>query len=386
MSRPAICDTGMILPGVALFDDAQAQDSSQPRVPPKQILLLRYGKTGYTKGEARDEYEFTPEDADKILSDFSIRQRDVVIDYEHQTMQNGKAPAAGWIESLGKTAEGLVGAVRYWTKEARRYLEEGEYRYFSPVLNMSKRRPLSLHSVALTNHPATHGLPALVTTDDADSQESSTVSTVVETPKESRRMENLKQIADALGVAVVALADASGPDEGATLGAVQAKIAELKALGAKQAEFLKLHDASDLDAVTGKIKGMVPSEQLTALNDRLALIDAERAVAAALEARKLTEAQREWAIGYAKDNPKGFSDFIAKAPVTVPAPAKEVVEALADKATDTLELTDEALQKQFKSNPRLVAEGFTQASYAAFRRAEAAGLVRIAKTTKPEQE
>jgi hypothetical protein len=130
--------------------------------------------------------------------------------------------------------------------------------------------------------------------------------------------------------------------------------------------------------VTGKIKGMVPQAQLTVLTDRLALIDAEKAVAAAFEARKLTEGQRDWALGYARTNPQGFADFVAKAPQSVPSPAASV--SLADAApqnADTLPLTDEALGSYFDRTPSLAAEGFSRAAYVAFRKADAAGQVRI---------
>ena len=374
----------MILPGVALFDEPATGSpdvaAQAERTPPKAILLLRYGKTSYTKGEERSDYEFTPDDADKVLSDFETRKRDIVIDYEHQTLQTGKAPAAGWIEALSKTAEGIMASVRYWTKEARRYLEEGEYRYFSPVLNMSKRRPLSLHSVALTNHPATHGLPALVANDEADTG----IETAHDLTQETHRMENLTKLAETLGLQV-ALTDGK-PDEAATLAAITGRIAELQGAVAGRDEFLKLHDCPDLGAVTGKIKGMVPQAELTVLTDRLACIDAEKAVAAAFAERKLTEAQRDWAVGYAKSNPQGFADFVSRAPAAVPAPAAVVTAALKDTAEDPLALSDESLARAFKSDPRLVAEGFTEKSYAAFRRAEAAGRVKVLRTAKTDQE
>lgn len=376
MSTPTARETGMILDGMAAFDDAAMADQS-PRVPPKEFLLLKLGKTAYTKGDTRGEYEVTPEDCDKVLADFTERNKDLVVDWEHATLTGNRAPAAAWIQALTKTAEGLVARVRYWTKQAAEDLEAGAYRYFSPVLTMSKRRPLALHSVALTNHPATHGLPALVTTDDADTSHETETTKL----QESRRMENLAKVADALGMKVLALADGK-EDEAGTLAAVLTRVAELTAGAKAVTEFLTLHDSADLGAVTGKIKGMVPATELVALNDRLALIDAEKAVSAAFADRKLTEAQRDWAMGYAKDNPTGFAAFVAKAPVAVPSGALPV--DLKDTA-DTLALTDEALGRQFDATPSLAAEGLTRASYIAYRKADAAGLVKNA-TTKTAKE
>ncbi len=84
------------------------------------------------------------------------------VDYEHQTLggdyaaPDGKAPAAGWIETLRfDPARGLIAGVR-WTDKAREYIRAGEYRYPSPVVRLrpDDRRVIALHSVALTNKPA----------------------------------------------------------------------------------------------------------------------------------------------------------------------------------------------------------------------------------------
>ena len=69
-----------------------------------------------------------------VIAAFKARGNDMVIDYEHQTLDDGQAPAAGWIKNpIWKGAEGLWAAVE-WTKKAKEYLENREYRYFSPVM------------------------------------------------------------------------------------------------------------------------------------------------------------------------------------------------------------------------------------------------------------
>lgn len=295
----------LVLDGIEAFADATVREV------PKSFLVVRYGKTAYTKDGERGEYEFTEPDADRMLADFVERGKDGVVDYEHETLKGGKAPAAGWIERLEKTTDGVVAHVRYWTEEATKLLKDGAYRYFSPVLAMSRRHPLALHSIALTNHPATHGIPALVASDDDD------------TEVQEMTMD-LKKLAELLGVSLVVLADGKGIDEKATEAAVTAEIARLQGQGAAQAAFLNLHDAKDLDAVTGKIRGMVPAAELAALNDRLAGIEAEKAVVKAFADRKLVEAQRAWALDYARKDLKAFADFVAAAPVVAPASASVV--------------------------------------------------------------
>lgn len=371
MSTPKLRDTALVLPVVCLFSDEQTE-----RVPPDSFLVLKYGKTRYTKGETLGEYEFTPADADRVIADFAERDRAVVIDWEHQTLTGNRAPAAGWIESLQKTADGVVAKLRSWTAQGLEDLKAGAYRYFSPVLTMTRQHPISLHSVGLTNHAATHSPPALVASDDTDIDPA--------TPnQETVEMEHLKAVAAALGIEPLALADDKGPDEPGTLAAVTGRIAELRRAAEERAAFLKLHDAADLGAMTGKIRGMVPAAELTALNDRLALIDAEKAVAAAFADRKLVEAQRGWALDYARTNPAQFAAFVAGAPQIAP-PATPV--ALADSAGDPLALTDDAMKRQFERDPSLAAEGLTLDSYKALRRAEARGAVRIFNPSKTAKE
>lgn len=69
-------------------------------VPPKSFLLCPYGEQHYTKDGKEDAFRFSPESADRVIREFHSRARDLVIDYEHQTLTGGKAPAAGWIGDL----------------------------------------------------------------------------------------------------------------------------------------------------------------------------------------------------------------------------------------------------------------------------------------------
>lgn len=101
---------------------------------------------------------------DQIISSFERRGNDVVIDYEHQTLKDIQAPAAGWITRLvNRGLQGLWAVVK-WSDKAKDYLKNREYRYFSPVYSVRKsdRRIVALHSVALTNSPKTNQLKPLV--------------------------------------------------------------------------------------------------------------------------------------------------------------------------------------------------------------------------------
>lgn len=104
-----------------------------------------------------------------VIAAFKARGNDMVIDYEHQTLEDGQAPAAGWIKNLiWKGKEGLWAAVE-WTKKAKEYLENKEYRYFSPVMLVGAKdgRVVRLVNIALTNSPKINNLQPIVAKFDA---------------------------------------------------------------------------------------------------------------------------------------------------------------------------------------------------------------------------
>lgn len=139
--------------------------SSPLRTAPEEILLVRMGEIFYTKENKEGSFTLDLASAKAILEEFESRGRDLVIDYEHQTLSGEKAPAAGWIQSLELRSDGVWGKIRYWSEEAKSYLEKGEYRYFSPTILFKGGKAASIHSVALTNHPALHNIDALVAND-----------------------------------------------------------------------------------------------------------------------------------------------------------------------------------------------------------------------------
>ncbi len=99
----------------------------------------------------------------------AARSTDLVIDYEHQTLEaprNGMpAPASGWIDrtSLEWREDGLYGRVK-WTAAAQAAIDADEYRYLSPVFpyDAETGEVLDILHVGLTNNPAIDtAIPAL---------------------------------------------------------------------------------------------------------------------------------------------------------------------------------------------------------------------------------
>jgi phage I-like protein len=121
------------------------------------------GVTGEWRGHsigafAADDLTFA-----QMVANYTRQKIAIVVDYEHQTLYGGAAPAAGWIEkepiSL-KAENGNLYAKIKWTDEAKKRIEADEYRYLSPVFDPNYIDPVSgasrgwaLHSVALTNKP-----------------------------------------------------------------------------------------------------------------------------------------------------------------------------------------------------------------------------------------
>jgi len=214
------------------------------RTPPESFLLLKFGRRVYTKDGVEGSFDFDESAADALTAEFNSRSRDLVIDFEHSTLSGNEAPAAGWIDRLEKTAEGLAAHVKYWTDRAKEYLFRGEYRYFSPTLMFpcGGRKPAALHSVALTNHPALHGVDALVANDTNPSDLSDPSDKSDKTRKETTMDHELQDaIRKMLGDTALPLTDADG--EKAVAAKLSALADELPVLREKAAKCDELQAA-----------------------------------------------------------------------------------------------------------------------------------------------
>ena len=128
---------------------------------PTEFQILPWGKIDISGDEPAYLYD---QEAAALIEEFKERGNDMVVDYEHQTMQDVQAPAAGWIKRLvWKGTEGLWAVVE-WTGKAAEYLSSREYRYFSPVIwiTAKDRRVILLENVALTNQPKINNLKPLM--------------------------------------------------------------------------------------------------------------------------------------------------------------------------------------------------------------------------------
>lgn len=278
---------------------------------PEWILLLPAGRVELL--DRPEPLQVDPESLAAVVAAFRSRGVDLVIDYEHQSLQGRQAPAAGWIKDLEDRGDGLWARVE-WTPQAKEYLRNREYRYFSPVLQLDPetRKPLALMQVGLTNVPAIKRLPPLVakwdTGERAAAAGPSQASKETDNGKggEMRKLELLLGLGpevedEALEAGVLEfcrnLAAALDLPEEATAAEI------LEGTKAAQQKALRLADTE---------------EELRRLKSQTAAEATDKTVDEALKAGKITPAQKPWALEYYRQDPGGFQSFVARAPQLVP--------------------------------------------------------------------
>lgn len=286
---------------------------------PEIIEIIPLGHVISSKGE----FDVDAESFQAMKKLIAKKGVDLVVDYEHQTLDGVQAPAAGWVKELILN-DNCISARVEWTPTAAKYLENKEYRYLSPVITVrdSDNKVTGLHSLALTNTPAIEGMTPIVNSQDYEYEGG------------QNNMDLIKKIANLLGLG-------DNATEEQTMEALTAALNEAKALKdakptgtgednivANKAvcELLDLKagaPASDVAAKIMALKGGIIGgvnilEKLKALEAQNSDREADNAVTMALKAGKITPAQKDWAKSYALSDGKGFASFVAAAPQVVP--------------------------------------------------------------------
>lgn len=287
---------------------------------PETIKILPMGHVSSLKGNfVVDEESFN-----LMKNTFKKRGLDIVVDYEHQTLENVQAPAGGWIKDI-QIEDGAVVAKVEWTPKAQEYLKNKEYKYLSPVVltRKSDSRAVVLHSVALTNTPAIDNMYPIVNKDA--SEEVDLKEYEIEGGNE---MELLKKLAALLGLSEDATEEQimqalkeliNKKDEKKDGEPKEELVANKTILG-----LLGLDENSKTEDVTSTIMalknptGFVPVSEFNKLKERLDKKDGDELVLRAMKAGKISAAQKEWAEEYALKDPTGFEKFVDKAPQVVP--------------------------------------------------------------------
>ncbi len=269
-----------------------------------EIKILPLGLVKSQKGE----FIVDEESLNLMKNHFKGRGLDLVVDYEHQTLENVQAPAGGWIKDFYIKDNAIVAKVE-WTPKASEYIKNKEYRYLSPVVMVRKtdKKAVVLHSVALTNTPAIDNMFTIANSLNLDDEG-------------DELMDLLNQLISLLGLS-----------EGATEKEVMEKLKAL--LNAQNAEvvankevlqLLDLKENATKEEVTSTIMALKKpassdiETELKALKEEMATNKANELVELALKDGKITPAQKDWATQYALSSAKGFKDYMEKAPQVVP--------------------------------------------------------------------
>lgn len=278
---------------------------------PAEIQVIPYGYHDTPKGP----FALDDDGARGIIEAFEAQTNDMVIDYEHQTIANPpvEAPAAGWIKKLvNRGAEGIW-AVIEWTEKAKQYIANREYKYVSPVFlkRISDNRVIGLINVALTNQPNIDGMVPLANKlgfeGDTNTKEA--------TMKDLLKLLGLSE--DAKEEAAIVAVNKLKTDLAAKTVVIIASKGVLDALG--------LAESATESEIIGTIEAMKQShtsiadivKELNTLKAGLTQRDADGAVEIAMKEGKITPAQKDWALDYAKRDLEGFKVFVSKAPVVV---------------------------------------------------------------------
>lgn len=317
---------------------------------PAEIQLMPLGKwDGYIHPVTHQatSFEVTPDHVRAAVAHHQERktrnpERDLVIDYEHQTLTGGEAPAAGWIGELKDGgADGLIGSAVRWTPKGKGFIENGEYRYISPVFSFSHVDKVSGRSVAmavfnagLTNEPFFDELKPLVSKDKSliylYAKEASmdpittflvTFLALAATAKPEEIVAKANQFIEQLKGFGIAAKDSAALTAAMIVEQLGVQKTQMETLKANYALVAKALNAPE-NATVEQLKALIAKGTDTSLfvskadHDALLLKmqtkEVDELISAAIAKGKITPATKESMEGWAKKDLEGFKAFLAK--------------------------------------------------------------------------
>lgn len=146
---------------IDLLEGIRFSDNENPTC---EIQLFKIGEW---KGHPTGGFKITEEIIEKMVENYEAGKRDVVVDYQHLSLDGGPddARAAGWTKKLVNKGKDGLWAIVEWTKKAAEMIKEKEYRYISPEFHLNypdketkKKQGATLLAIALTNRPFLEGM------------------------------------------------------------------------------------------------------------------------------------------------------------------------------------------------------------------------------------
>lgn len=146
--------------GIATLTLETPLDNREIRILPPGVFRSQDGRPKHLPG-----WKIDVQIAARIIAQAAAMPDDLLIDYEHQSLNAGKngqpVPAAGWFKRMEwREGKGLCVVDARFTLKAKEMIAASEYRYISPVFSFDEKsgEVLSIISMALTNTPALSGL------------------------------------------------------------------------------------------------------------------------------------------------------------------------------------------------------------------------------------
>ncbi|MCB5226171.1 phage protease [Alishewanella sp. 16-MA] len=299
------------------------------------VQLLPDGEFASIDGRPHDvpggKWKMSAQIAERLIQQAKLRANELVIDYEHQTLQaaeNGKAaPAAGWFKDMEfRPGQGLF-IKPVWLSAAKEHISNKEYRYLSAVFPYDPKtgEPLEIRMAALTNYPGLDGMKALA----------ALTATTSPTPNRENAMnELLKKLLAKLGITVPDGMDPTEQNVNDALAALTAMSGNDKELATLKAE------VAALKADTGNIdyEKFVPVAAYTALHQQLAQLKASNDVMtvdqvikqAEEDGKLITQAERDYLQALGKQNIAALKATLDARPVLAALKGKQTTTAPVD--------------------------------------------------------
>jgi phage I-like protein len=363
---------------------------ADPVVPLEFDLLVEgaaYPKAKDINGKIQP-FIITAEHIDSAVRHLAQRRerapkRDLVVDYEHQTLKDIQAPAAGWMNGLvsivrdGKKV--LRAQMSEWTSKANEYLKNHEYRYVSPVFALNGRDkvtgeifPCMILSAALTNEPLIDELQPIVakqyfqTISGKDTSMNEVIKKlcaflgIAETADEQTVAAKFTEFAANVKTALAATTEIAAKDvlmyiSGAKI-AIAAKTDLVKVICAKDGATIEEATAIHIAAKESAAKVVTLQTELDALKTKEVNAAVDAIVAKGITDGKITPATKDAMRIFAAKDIKAFETYLAAAPVILPSgklpEGGEQIVAGKDGLTDA----DKAIAATFKLKPEDVAK------------------------------
>lgn len=299
-------------------------------------------RDGRPKEVAAGHWYIDDQVAARLIAKVATRGTDLVIDYEHQTLNsetNGQpAPAAGWFQGAAlewRDGLGLFATQVDWTEKAAGFIAAKEYRYLSPVFSYDKQtgEVLDLIHVALTNYPALDGMDSLPALAAARFQ---LADQAAPSAKENQSV-NKEELIALLGLS----ADASEEDIQTALTALKAdagKVSDLQtALAAAKtqspdpAKFVALSVVEEL------------KKDIVALKSSQVEGEVGELVEAGLADGRLLPAQEKWARDLGKSDVAALKTYLEQTPAIAALKGQQTQGRTVETPTNVEQLDSEAL-------------------------------------------